>query len=548
MAAASGVAATGAAVSLAATPQVQRPIKWAREVDVVVVGSGAAALSAAIAATRAGASVVLLEKGPTAGGTTAKRDAINFMVRGAYPVLYREDQPRFGVGEREYALIEAFYDQSGPILEDLEKIGALKTVMTDMPIRSYEDHLPQDKAPYGRVLFTFSETGIYEQGRLGSQLVRMLRAWLDSHQVPILIRHRVIGLERNSIGEVIGVAADTPEGPIFVRARKGVVFGSGGYTHNPEMMLNYQPGPIWGGCAVPTNQGDLINIAIDNGAKLGNMVNAWRAQIVLEQALEAASVPRDVFQAPAMGMIMVNRIGHRVVNEMRCYPERTRAHFVWDATESEYPNRFLFMVYDQKCADLLAGYYPLPARGDSASYVISAPTLQALADAIQQRLNGLASRIGKNLLSANFAAELDAQIRRFNDGAEKGVDPEFDRGKYEYDKGVAEIFLGILHKDTKWTASAPVNPALYPIETAGPFYAMILAAGTLDTNGGPVTDNLARVLDTKDKPIPRLYAAGNCMSSASASCYWGAGSTLGPAITFGTIAGRHAAGLVEEKG
>lgn len=531
---------------------------WALTADVVVVGSGAAALSAAVAATQAGASVLILEKAPAAGGTTSKSDgaywipnnhhlrakglvdpkdeAIRYMVKGSYPALYREEQPRLGLGEHEYELIEAYYDSAAPIIEQLERSGVIRSSLIDLP--DYQDHGPDgiSKLTPGRILVPLKPDGGIGQGR---ELVRQLRSWLDERKVQFYFRHAVSGIERNPLGHVVGVAVTTPQGPIFIRANKGVVFGSGGFTHNPELMLNFQPAPNWGGCAVPTNQGDLIRIGMRSGVKLGNMVNAWRAELVLESAMESASVSRDVWQPPGDSMMLVNKYGRRVVDEKRNYHERARAHFVWDAVESDFPNKFLFMVYDKRTAELFAGNYPLPGPGQNESYVIEAPSLTALGKAIQARLDSLRHKIGREQLSANFARNLDAQISRYNADARRGLDTEFQRGRYPYDDIWHTNVNSKPRTDTHWKPASP-NPTLHPLDTKGPFFAIILGAGTLDTNGGPVINARGQILDADGQPIPGLYGAGNCIASPAASAYWGAGGTLGPAITFGTLAGRHA--------
>jgi 3-oxosteroid 1-dehydrogenase len=551
-AAAAALAATTARTAEAATPR-----NWAQTADVVVVGTGAAGLSAAIAASRAGAQVVILEKAAAAGGTTnksegaywipnnhhlrekgrsdRKEDALRYMVRGAYPFLYRESAPRFGVGQHEYELIETFYDNAGPVVEELEKLNITRAMLADLP--DYQDHYDGRATPSsGRVLLPLKPDGSVGQGR---DLIRQLRAWLDANKVPILLRHSVTGLERDSAGRVIGVSVNSPTGPISVRARKAVVFGSGGFTHNPELMTNFQAGPVWGGCAVPTNQGDFIRIGSSNGAKLGNMANAWRAQLVVELAVATPSVPQDVWQPPGDSMMLVNKYGRRVVNEKRNYHERTRSHFVWDGVESEYPNKLLFMVYDQRTAELFAGNQPLPRAGEKESYVIEAASLAALDRAIQDRLDSLAPRIGRETLSPDFARNLDAQVTRFNADAANGVDGEFKRGLYPYDAAWHSNINSVPRQDTKYKPAAP-NPCVYPIDTKGPVYAIILGAGTLDTNGGPVINARGQVLSAEGQPIPGLYGAGNCVASPAAAAYWGAGGTIGPALTFGTLAGRAA--------
>lgn len=123
---------------------------------------------------------------------------------------------------------------------------------------------------------------------------------------------------------------------------------------------------------------------------------------------------------------------------------------------------------------------------------------------------------------------LGETVSRFNEFAAKGEDPEFHRGEAAYDKLYGDYRHG-------------PNPCLRPL-TEAPFYAMPIYPGDIGTNGGLTTNARAQVTDAKGKAIAGLYAIGNSAASAMGESYPGAGVTIGPAMTFGYIAARDMTG------
>jgi succinate dehydrogenase/fumarate reductase flavoprotein subunit len=313
-----------------------------------------------------------------------------------------------------------------------------------------------------------------------------------------------------------------------------VIFGSGGFTHNTEFVRNFLRGPIFGGCAVPTNTGDIIDIAGALGAELGNMNSAWFAQIPFEQAMQFASVPNDIWLPYGDSMIQVNRFGRRVVNEKMVYNERTQVHFYWDATEREFTNKVLFMVYDAGVANNPTNWpfrYPVPLPGTQSPLVISGSTWTELAANINGRLASHAAALGDFRLAPSWATTMQETVARFNGFAESGKDVEFRRGETP----IQVAWHGPPREGAK------ANPTMYPFTASGPYYAIIVAGGTLDTKGGPKINARSQILNTAGRAIPGLYGAGNCIAGPAGKSYWAAGGTLGPALTFGWIAGENAA-------
>ena len=538
--------------------------KWDHESDVVVVGSGAGASTAALIAHDNGDSVTVVEKAPIPGGTSAKsagvlwipnnfalrsrniddkkEDCVRFMARFSYPERFNASQRHLGIGERNLAMLEAFYDNASPAIERLQKIDALKVAewrmfALDRPATDYLDHVLENKVPAGRCLGPLKADG--KTVGVGVDLMIHLNGALRKKGIPLLLGHRVMKVVMNGAGRVVGVEAEAGGKTVTIRARKAVIFGTGGYAHNPEFVATYQRVPIYGACAHPWSTGDFINIGGAAGARMGYLAGAWRTQILLEEALENPNLAAGVFFPPGDSMLQVNRYGKRAVDEKRNYNDRTEVHGQFNPTEAEYPNHLMFMVYDQRTADAYGGAYPLPEKPTGAAYVISADTLEALTEKLAKRLKEIGPKTGNFSLAADFTANLKASIARFNGFASSGKDADFGRGKHGYDTEWQAVFSP-LRAGSKYPKNPSPNPTMHPLAPKGPYYAIILASGCLDTNGGPAIDAKGRVLNTKDQPIPGLYGAGNCIASPSRYAYYGAGHTLGSAVTWGTIAANNA--------
>ncbi len=288
---------------------------WDKVTDVVVVGSGGAALAAAAGALKNGATVMIFEKGPVAGGTTAKsggvlwipnnaymqakgmtdakEDAMKYMVRLGFPTLYRERDKTLGVPPSTYDLLSSFYDNGARVISTLNEIGALNSEMSmswnGKPVPDYYAHLPENKAPRGRAISPIGADG-HAVG-FGADLVAQLSSFAETKGSPVLVEHQVTKIIVDASGRVIGVEGQSPAGQFKARATRGVIFGSGGFTQNKEMRDNYLREPVLGGCAVPTNQGDFVTMGIQIGARLGNMNEAWLQQEILEEVLQFSSVP-----------------------------------------------------------------------------------------------------------------------------------------------------------------------------------------------------------------------------------------------------------------
>jgi len=532
---------------------------WHHETDILVVGSGVGAASAALTAHGNGNAVMLIEKAGFFGGTSNKSagvlwipnnftlkergiedrrdDCVRYQARFSYPERFNADDANLGITLHELSLLEAFYDNASDAVDSLRasnslSVGEWRMFALDRPATDYLDHVPENKTPAGRALGPLREDGSMGGG---GDLMAQLGAAIERQNIPALANHRAVKLIQDEDGQVIGVQADNNGETVNFKANKAVIFATGGYAHNREMTDKLQPMRLYGSCAMPAAEGDFINIATSAGAQLGNIGGAWRTQILLENALASPLLGQGVFFPPGDSALQVNKYGVRAVNENRNYNDRTEAHGLFDSSRAEYPNQLMFMIYDQRTAEAFAGAYPLPAEPDAAPYVLSGQTLEELAAAIRDRLGEISASTGGLELDASFADNLRKTIAKFNGFAVYGEDEDFQRGKNAYDSEWHQVFSPMA-AGTDWPKNPYPSITMHPLQDEGPYYAIMLAAGALDTCGGPVIDAGARVLDGYGNPIPNLYGAGNCIASPSGDAYYGAGHTLGMSMTFGYIA------------
>jgi len=192
------------------------------------------------------------------------------------------------------------------------------------------------------------------------------------------------------------------------------------------------------------------------------------------------------------------------------------------------------MLWDQSAKDNCSGDKygnPMVPDGGNQEHIVSGQTLAELADKVRERLARYADRIGGWTLGESFLANLEQSILRYNGFAERGLDDDYHRGE-----AAIERYFNMGGRDGN-----DRNETMWPISETGPYYATLLCPATLDTKGGPRTNERAQVLNRGGDPIPGLYAVGNCAGAMSAGSYWAGGATLGPIITMGFLAGCDAA-------
>lgn len=560
------------------------PDHWGDTTDILVVGSGAGAMTAALRAAKAGAQVLIVEKSPRYGGTSAtsggglwipcnhlmaevgidddEESALNYLraLTGA-DVPPRNVEAFVRHGKRmlrwitqhsrvEYMAMQHYADyyqqlpgarpggrSIDPLPFDARELGADFANMQEshrqtrvlglMGYTNIEGAVLLSKAPgwFGLIVrltlqylsdFTWRLRSLRSRRLvMGNALIGRLRKSLQELDVPIWLASPAQELLVDN-GRVVGVTVLREGRPVHVRARRGVILGSGGFEHSQALRERYLPQPTrteWS-AASPYNTGDMLVAGQKIGAATALLDEAWWGPSIIVPGEDRA---RALFTERSMpGAILVNKAGRRFVNESVAYTTAVQAMY-------EPGNLPTYLIFDSRYQREYP-FGPLLPGGMHLNWLQPAHIRNRLlrrADTMEQ----LAAMIG---VPAGALAET---VARFNEFAVQGKDAEFARGENAYD---------LLYGDVR----IQPNPCLAPLHEA-PFYAIEIHPGDIGTKGGLLTDEHARVLDVHGAPIAGLYAVGNCSASVTGRYYPGAGATLGPAMTFGFLAAEHACGVAE---
>jgi 3-oxosteroid 1-dehydrogenase len=532
------------------------PTTWDEIVDVVVVGTGGAALTAATLAHDQGAGVLIVEKEPMLGGTTAVSGGGAWLPGnhvGAAAGLEdsREEALAYlrrvcGGRAPDPALLEVFVDTAPEVLRYLEDHTPLRCHVQPLPDYYWPWFFPGTKTMPGRTVEADPypvgdelpewKDRIVKRGTLmslgaattlaedfmpptpellaelkrreeqdirpkGAALVARLFKGLLERGVETRLETPARELVTDEQGDVIGIVVDQQGTTRRIGVRKGVILACGGFEWNPALVrghLGYEVHPLSPG----GNTGDGLVMAMGAKAELGNMDSYWGTPVMFDPEItrDGKLVPQFEWGRGAPASIIVNRKGKRFANEALPYNDFPKAFGEYDTEAVEFPNEGPgFQIFDRTVRDSQRILSMLPG-GPDPDWVVKAGTVAELA-----------TKIGLD------PETLTATVQRWNDQAATGEDTDFNRHKH-----------GLMSPGQ-----------LRPIVEA-PFYAVEIFPGMLGTNGGPRLDRNGQVLRLGGGVVGGLYAAGNTAANVFGWAYPSGGGTIGNGMVFGYLAGRHA--------
>lgn len=551
--------------------------------DLLVIGAGAAGLSAAVTAAHGGLKVILLEKASVLGGTSAwsggwmwaprnplaVRDGIvekidaprryleqvlgnnfdasivdAFLTAAPEMVGFYEEKTALqfesgshipdtysdlaGAGQGGRSLIAAAFDGRalGPDIALLRRplsetsfMGM--TIQAGKDLRAFMTMTRSMRAfcyatnRFVRHLYDLTRHGRGMQLRNGNALIARLIASARAAGIEMLTDMTVTELVQDG-DRVIGAHIAGKQGATKITARCGVVLATGGVPHDGLRLA-----PLSHGGTPPRTL--ATSYSTGGGAALAESVGA-----VFDTSLASASAYCPVSEVPQPdgtttlfphiiergkpGIIGVLKNGKRFCNEGDGYHDYVTAMLA-ATPDDEEPQSWLICThaFQRRYGLGLSRPSPLPVGPYVRSgYLKSGRTLPDLARACGIDLAGLT-----------------ATIAAYNAAADQGEDPMFGRG-------------GTVYNRLQGDPSHAPNPCVAPIET-GPFYAVRVVAGSFGTFAGIKINGQAQALRVDDTVIDGLYVVGADMASVMGGHYPAGGINLGPAMTFGFIAGRHAA-------
>jgi 3-oxosteroid 1-dehydrogenase len=548
--------------------------------DVVVVGSGAAGATAALRARELGLSVLIVEKAHKYGGTSATSGGVLWIPNhgltkgGDSREQALEYLNHLVSGNIQRDRLEAFVDQGPEMVRFLQSLG-IAVMAATWP--DYFPETPGARADRSIICPTFDGTELGKQFTLMREqytrfkllnryamdlseffalsartkgwrrvLLKILwRYWTDFGTRRISRRDRrftsgaalmgqiykrifergiEVRLETKlcevllADGKVSGVRVTNYGRSYDIAARQGVVLSAGGFEWNQELRDRFFPVPgLTRHSSSPedANRGEALLAGMKIGAATEHTEAGWwipTMHMPMPTTSNFEEIHQAAFDVGRPHSVCVNRQGVRFVDEACGYDDFGKAMVVdQQKTGSNCP---CWLVFDAhfRAKFTAGGFMPTAVMPDRKipidfwdHYLFKAATLEELAAKIEVPVDAL-----------------QATVRKMNEYARAGKDPEFGRGGNDYDR-----FFG--------DPTSKPNPSLGTIEAA-PFYAVPMHLGDLGTKGGLKADACARVLDGGGRPIPNLYAAGNASGSPFGNCYPGAGGTIGPAMTFGYVA------------
>jgi 3-oxosteroid 1-dehydrogenase len=557
---------------------------WDKSVDLVIAGSGGGGLVAAIAAIDEGLEPLVLEKQPIVGGSTGLSGGIIWLPNN--PLMRADGIP--DSHEDGLAYLEAVVGDVGPASSPERREMFLRagsemiTFLERKGVRlvrchGYSDYYPDRRggSAVGRsiegVPFDARELGAWQQ-KVPPSLAKGIGFVLKTNEfrsiqyfnrtpaafalaARVFVRSKLAKLRRQDLltngaslvgqltnvvlrlsgepriwtsspvedlivedGGVVGVRVVKDGSPMNIEGRQGVLLAAGGFGHNAEMRRKYggnQPNEAQWSIANPGDTGEVLQSAMRLGAKTDLLDEAWWLPSTSRALGAAAASIGQARQRP--GAIFVDSTGQRFCNESNSYVEVGKAMYANKAVPC-------WVVFDEGYA---RRYAPtsnplqrrLPQDAIDSGAIRKADTLVGLARQISVDPDGLVRT-----------------VRRFNEYARKGLDPDFGRGQSAYN-------------DCLGDPGYKPNRSLGPLDRA-PFYATEVYPGDVGTCGGVITDQYARVLDENHQPIPGLYATGNITATVMGRTYPGAGASVANTMVFGYVAARHAGGarLPDEPG